>query len=160
MHGQRVSLLDGGVALSGLHGDRLITLCHGQFLVFCNRLCLIPIDSIGLIRMNEGAVIMFNHLVQIALGMDVQQLFAFAVIKLDFVIAATARRAGRTYRADVLRSRESVRNRIFAVLDPPDDQWSVGISFEKLDHHLLTHARNEHPALTCTAPRLTHPNPA
>lgn len=168
LHGLCQVLLDGKGAISSLNRDRLIPLCDRHRLVLFDGFGLVAVHGVGLVDRhriglvgeNGGAVVVLDDFVHVELRVNEDFLLAFAVVELDLVVAAATGRTGRTNRADVFGSRESVRNRIFTVVDSANDEWPIGVTFEKLNDDLLAHSWNEHTTLTSASPGLTHANPA
>ncbi|MNJ66365.1 hypothetical protein D3C77_624360 [compost metagenome] len=100
---------------------------------------------------------MFDLLLQVALGTQVDQLLAFAIFNRQFVVATAVRRATAAQHGLGFVRGQRVRLRGELVGHATGNQRLVGITLQVGHHHFHADAREGHRAKTLSSPARRYP---
>ena len=123
---------------------------------------LVAVDGDVLVAADIKGLVALHVRGHVELGLDVQLFLAFQILEADFVEVA----GGAVLAAAALDSRlglvvgQRIGRHVVGIVDPPGDDWLVGIALQEVDDDFLADARNVDGAPLRAGPHLGHAHPA
>ncbi|VVP59981.1 hypothetical protein PS903_06019 [Pseudomonas fluorescens] len=120
--------------------------------IVANQAVAVSSNLLMAVMTDPGAAVVEDHLLEVALGAQVDQLLSGAIFNRQLVVSAIGRRAAAAQHGFGLVLRQGVRHGGDPVGHATGNQRIIRIAFQKGHHHFHADARDGHRAETVSCP--------